>query len=83
MTAARDLSYGTALRPSNVKPKIRIAAPNRAPSPAPAPTQGSFIRYLENNFFVLSNRIKIVTIYKNFFSNHDFLSIKLLQVCGK
>ncbi len=26
------------------------------------------------------SRIKIVAIYKNFFSNHDFFSVKLLQV---
>jgi hypothetical protein len=34
---------------------------------------GSFIIYLEKiTICDLSNRIKIVTIYKNFFSNHDF-----------
>jgi hypothetical protein len=26
---------------------------------------------------------KIATIYKNLFSNHDFFSITLLQICGK
>ncbi len=29
------------------------------------------------------NRIKIVIIYRNFFNNHDFFSIKLLQVFEK
>jgi hypothetical protein len=37
--------------------------------------------FLENYPFWLSNRIKIVTIFKNFFSNQDFFSTKLLQVC--
>jgi hypothetical protein len=52
--------------------QIRIAAPTPSPAPAPAPVPDNFIRYryLEKiTFCDLSNRIKIVTIYKNFFSN--------------
>jgi hypothetical protein len=38
------------------------------------------IRYI----FDLNNRIKIATIYKNFFfSNHDFYGNGFLQFCGK
>ncbi len=56
------------------EPKIFLLAP----SPALAPAPDSFIRYLKYR-----NKIKIVTIYNEFFSNHDFFSIKFLQVCGK
>jgi hypothetical protein len=57
---------------SVAEPKVFLSAP------APAPAPESFIRYgtLKITFFDLSNRIKTVTIDKNFFSNHDFFSIK-------
>jgi hypothetical protein len=60
---------------SVAKPKILLSAP----APRSRKTefrlwaQDSFIRYLENYLFELSNRIKIETIYKNFFINHDCL----------
>ncbi len=57
-----NISFGSA----SMEPQIRISA--QAPAPAP----DSFIRYSENYLFDISYRIKIVTIYKNFFSNHDF-----------
>jgi len=49
---------------------MRIAAP--APASAPALAQDNFIRYLENCLFYLTYKIEIVTIYKNFFSDHNF-----------
>jgi hypothetical protein len=39
---------------------------------APDPALESFIKYLENVLFDLSNRIEIATIYKTFFIKHDF-----------
>jgi hypothetical protein len=60
-----------------------------------APATKNFIRYLENYrpFFTSTfymdrcrfypKRIKIVTIYKSFFSNHDVFSLKFLQVFHK
>jgi hypothetical protein len=66
---------------------IRISAPAPAPAPAPSPDPDNSsyldIDTLKITFFGLSNRIRIVTIYKNFFSNQDFFSIKFLQVCGR
>jgi hypothetical protein len=62
---AENISFGSNSRET----QIRISAPAQAPAPA----QDSSIRYLEiNDLFDLSNWIKIVTIYKSFFSNHDF-----------
>jgi hypothetical protein len=47
------------------------------------PASDSFLRYryLENTFFDFSNRIKIVLIYKNFFSHHDFFLLNFF--CDK
>jgi hypothetical protein len=70
---AENISFGS----NSTEPQIRI--PALAPSP-PAP-DGS-IRYLEiNDLFDLSNRIKIVTIKKNFFSkfNHDFFLLSFFK----
>jgi hypothetical protein len=53
---------------SFVEPKKFISAP--APAPAPAPD--SFKDTLKITFFGFSNIINIVTVHKNFFSNHDF-----------
>jgi hypothetical protein len=39
----------------------------------------SFIKFLENGFLDLTIEIKIVTIYKNFLSDHDFFSVKFLK----
>jgi hypothetical protein len=54
---------------SVAEPKIQISVPALAPAPAPAPAPvpDSFLRYLENYLFLpwVSNKIKIVTIYKN------------------
>jgi|LakMenEpi03Aug12_release.lakeMendotaPanAssembly.Ray.scaffolds.fasta_scaffold1714373_1 hypothetical protein len=57
---AENIYFGSATQ--LLKPPILISAPAQVPAPAPAPD--SFIR----SFFDLSNRIKIVTSYKNFFS---------------
>jgi hypothetical protein len=43
-------------------------------NPIAAPAKYSFIRYLD-----LINRIKLVTIFKNLFSDHDFFN-KIVQV---
>jgi hypothetical protein len=54
---------------SDTEPKMFLSAP--APQiriSAPA----SFIHTLKITFFDLSNRIKIVTIYRNFVCNHGF-----------
>ncbi len=53
----------------SMEPLIRIAAL----TPALAPAPDSCLRYFKNYLFDLRNRIKIATIYKNIFSNHDFV----------
>jgi hypothetical protein len=40
------------------------------------------LRGAEITFLDFSKRVKMVTIYNSFFSNHDFI-YKILQVCGK
>ncbi len=46
-------------------------------SQAPRSRKSKLRLRLENYLFLLSKRIKIVTIYKNFFSNHDFFFYKI------
>jgi hypothetical protein len=52
--------------------KIRIAAPVTVPAP-------DILQDTLNNLFDLRNRIKIVTIYKNFFCNLYFFSINFFK----
>ena len=78
---SRKISFGSGA----TEPQIRISAPAPAPAsaPGPAPALDSFIRYLENYLFKLSNRIKIVPNFKNFFSNRDFfykISVSLWKI---
>jgi hypothetical protein len=63
----------------STEPQIRIETPTMVPAPAP----DSFIRYFEKEitFFDFIHRIETPTIYENYFSNHDFFSLKFLQVC--
>ncbi len=64
-------SFGSGSDSGSAEPQVRT----------PAPAQDSFIRHIENCLFFcyLTSENKIViTIYKNFFSDHDFFSIKFL-----
>jgi hypothetical protein len=60
--------------------EISVAEPKISPSaPVSASALDSFISYLENTCFDL---IKIVTIYTNFFSSHDFILDNFFKSMG-
>jgi hypothetical protein len=70
LKSRKIISFGS----GSPEPHIRIA------DSAPAPAQDSFIKYLENWHFDLTNRIKMD---KTSSATMIFSSIKFLQVCDK